>query len=151
MTKGGRPYGRMELEDYTDSITLFFYREDYLKNKHFLDKEILCYVRAKVIQGWNEGDPNRLQVTNISLLPEIRKTMTKKLTLKIDMDKITNERITTLEQLLRSNPGKTPVCIKILDQESGQILPMRSRNTTVGVEADFFKALEKEKLPYQIN
>ncbi|MFW5707913.1 MAG: DNA polymerase III subunit alpha, partial [Bacteroidota bacterium] len=47
-TKNGKPFGSFIIEDYTDSVQINVFSEDYLKVKHFLEKESFVYVKAHI-------------------------------------------------------------------------------------------------------
>ncbi len=47
-SKNGKPFGRFTIEDFTDSVSLILFSEDYLKYKHFLTEGLFLLVKARV-------------------------------------------------------------------------------------------------------
>src|SRR6185295_8616030 len=83
-SKNGKPFGTFNVEDYSGSLQLTLFSEDYLKFKHFLVNDTFLFVRAKVQQRFRDSDLLEVKITSMQLLSEIGNTMTKSVTLNVN-------------------------------------------------------------------
>ncbi|MFT5581068.1 MAG: DNA polymerase-3 subunit alpha, partial [Psychromonas sp.] len=83
VSKHGDPFGKVFIEDYTDSHDLFFWKETYLKYKHFLQENLFIAVSGRIEIPFRRKDPEFV-VHSIELLNELRDKKVKNLEMRIN-------------------------------------------------------------------
>lgn len=142
-SKNGKPFGRFTIEDFTDSVSLILFSEDYLKFKHFLTEGLYLLIKARITPRFK--DPNQLdiRVSGISYLPEAIDNMTRQLVLKIDNYKINQDFIDDINKMVSKFKGKCPLKIKVFDQVENMSIELRPKKVKID-PAKFVKQLRSE-------
>ncbi len=145
VAKNGNKYGVFTVEDYTDTIQLTLWLEDYLKWKHLLDVGTFIYIKASVFARKFRDDARpEVKVANISLLSDLMNRMIKKVTLKILLHELNDEKIKTINDMIKINPGQCNLAFEIIDADDKLSLSFSSSRLTVSSE--FIKSLKN--LPF---
>jgi DNA polymerase-3 subunit alpha len=143
MTKKGKPFGTMEIEDYTDSYKLFFFSDDYVNLRKFMIQGYFLYVKGKV-QSRKWGDPNELEfkVTSIELLSEILDKKAKGITVELPLASITDDLVVNLRTTFESHKGNCRVKFFIYDPEERVDIHMPSMGAGIDLSKEFIEELE---------
>ena len=152
ISKNGKPYGNLTVEDFTDSYNFIFFSDDYLKYKNFFEEGWFLFFKGKMKNKWNNPDEKEYKIDDINLLSKVRDDMIKELHLKIDIDKINNDLIKKLnDNFENTKNGNCHLKITIISNNNGKkiSLDMISRdkkfqlddniieNITLNSEIDF--------------
>jgi DNA polymerase-3 subunit alpha len=127
MTKSGKPFASIVLEDFSGSMQLALFGEDYGKLKQFLLPESLVFVKAKVQNRYGNSDEWELKPTSMQFLADMAEKMTKQLTVKMRLFNVNQETITKLGDLLEGHKGSVPVRLHIVDVERNWSIPFTSK------------------------
>jgi DNA polymerase-3 subunit alpha len=141
-TKTGKPFGNFTISDFTGSMQIALFGEDYVNFKNFLSDGYFIYIKAQVRERWNQPDSLELKVTRMMLLDDVKEKMVKSLTVNFKLDDITEVVVDDLESLIKANPGNCQLKISIFDHESQIQVDMPSKNGKVSVNSNFIKQLE---------
>lgn len=117
VTKTGRNFGAMTIEDFTGKTELLLWSDDYVKFKGYLEKGNNILVNGFLKLRYNSTDQYEFKVTNICLLETAKQTLTKQLEIKMDAASVSAEFVAFVENNIRSNPGKAVVKINVFDPE----------------------------------
>ena len=150
-TRNGKQKGELTIEDYTDSITLDMWNEDYLKFARFYVPKIFVLVRLKITRSYYDPNRLRINVIDISLLNEVFEKNPRDLTLTLFADTLKKEVIDLLYKNLNRFKGKQKLKINIIDRHEPDLsTPLKSR---MGIKADpeLIKILEQMKLQFKLN
>ncbi|OSY86992.1 DNA polymerase III subunit alpha [Tenacibaculum holothuriorum] len=155
VSKMGKGWASFIIEDYMDSYEFRIFGEDYLKFKHYLVQSSFLFIRASVQPGWVNkegvrGEP-RLKFTEFKLLHDVMDELCKKVTIKLQLQEIKEDKIKGLEHLFVTNKGKQSLHFTIWDAEEKIELTLPSRTTKVNVSNEFLKTLDKEHINYKLN
>ena len=115
MTKTGRPFGSFKLEDFTDTIQLALFAEDYLKLKHFLEDGAQVFIKAKVQYRFNSENQLEIKISSICLLSDVLEKYANNITLNIPLSDIDEKKISELLKLIKANKGKCRLKIMVID------------------------------------
>ncbi len=149
-TKSGKPFGVMVLEDYTGSVELALFSDDYLKFKQYITAEYYLFVKARVQPRYNDSNLLEIKVQNIRFLPDVGNEFSKSLTLNLNLNDINSSSVQTLEELLKQHPGKLPVRFAVKDDENR--VELASRKVKVNFNRQLFEDLEfKRGIKFKIN
>jgi len=112
----------------------------------------LLYITGRYQARYNQPDNFEFKISRIELLPDIRTKLTKRLTLRIPAEAVT-ERITDeLMALLQKHPGKFPISVKLKSDEEQISLTLNSRKVTVDISNELLDDLRTiEELEFALN
>ncbi|MEP2667912.1 MAG: DNA polymerase III subunit alpha [Cyclobacteriaceae bacterium] len=143
MTKTGKPFGKLILEDYSGRFEFMMWSEDYLKYKSFLMPGLFLFVEGNILRkAW--GDQSlEFKIRNIDLLNELGLKRTKGLQLKMDTSSISSEMITQIEELCTEFSGDCPLYLRLQDDKENINLELLSRKYRVRPINDMVKKIKK--------
>ncbi|MBN1649811.1 MAG: DNA polymerase III subunit alpha [Bacteroidales bacterium] len=119
-TKNGKPFGSFQVTDYSGSISITLFGEDFEKYKDLLDRAgQFLMVKALVTKPkWKkESDDFELKITQIELLTDVFNKYVSKLTLGIPLTSISEKMAASLSRLAKNHPGSANVYFHIIDNE----------------------------------
>jgi len=155
-SKKGKGWARFIIEDYDDSYEFRIFGEEYLKFRHFLVPNSFIYMRIFVKEGWvnretqKKGDP-RLQFNSMQMLQDVMESQTKKLTIQIPIEEVSEERIKYLKDILKTHKGDKHLQFVIYEMENKVKLTMPSRKHKVNISNELLEELEKEQVRFKLN
>ncbi|GGD47546.1 DNA polymerase III subunit alpha [Muriicola marianensis] len=156
VSRNGKGWALFTLEDYTDSIEFRIFGEEYLKFRHFLMINSFVFIKVFVREGWvnretgKKGDP-RLQFNQFLLLQDVMENFAKKLTIKLDIDQLREERILDLKDTLRSHKGKQPLHFTVYEMQEEIKVTLSSRKQKVEISSELLATLEEKEVHYKLN
>jgi len=155
ISKAGKGWATFFIEDYSENFEFRIFGEEYLKFKHFLVPNSFLFVKTMVKPGWTnregiKGDP-RVGFTEFILLHDIMDKMCKKITIKMHLKEVNENRIKNLQHLFTTNKGAQNLHFTIWDTEEKIELNMPSRNTKIKVTNEFLSSLENQHIKYKLN
>jgi DNA polymerase-3 subunit alpha len=118
VTKTGRNFGILAIEDFSGKTELALFGDDYVKFTNYLDKGKNILVHGFFKTGWKrEGEPERYEfkVTAINLLETAKQTLTKSIDISINPAAISREFVNFIERNVKSNPGKCSLRFNVLE------------------------------------
>lgn len=156
VSKNGKGWALFTVEDYTDSFEFRIFGEEYLRFRHFLMINSFIYIKVFVREGWTNrdsgksGDP-RLQFNHFMLLQEVMAQYAKKLTIRLDIARIQEERIRVLKDTLLSFKGSHPLHFVVEEPEESLKVNLSSRKRRVEITSELLTELEAQEVLYKLN
>ncbi|MDJ0645712.1 MAG: DNA polymerase III subunit alpha, partial [Flavobacteriaceae bacterium] len=150
ISKNGKGWAAFTIEDYTEAHEFRMFGEDYLKFKHFLIPNSFLHIKMSVRPGWREGDV-RIQFNQVQLLQDVLEAMAKKLTLQLNIDELNEDRIGSLEKIVKDHQGKDILNFVVYDIEDQLKLTMPSRTSKVKISQELLNTLETQEVLYKLN
>ncbi|WP_064965888.1 DNA polymerase III subunit alpha [Tenacibaculum ovolyticum] len=155
VSKAGKGWATFFIEDYTENFEFRIFGEEYLKFKHFLVPNSFLFVKTMVKPGWTnkegiKGEP-RVSFNEFLLLHDIMDKMCKKVTLKMSLKEVSENRIKDLQHLFATNRGSQGLHFTIWDTEEKIELSLPSRNTKIKISNEFLKTLDEQHINYKLN
>lgn len=114
LTKTGKNYAVLAIEDYTGKTEFMLWSEDYVKYAKYLEKGLILLVEGCFKARYNT-DQYEFRLTRIHLLETVKPAMTRQLTIEVQPQFINAGFVDFIEQNVRSNPGKTSLKFNIVD------------------------------------
>lgn len=152
MDKRGRNFGRFMIEDYTGSVKLMLFAEDYLKFRHFLENGTPVFINARVDERFRGSDMLEVKITQIQLLSEVKDKMARSLTLSVNINDVKDHFIMQVEALAKNHPGKCFLKISVKDPLENITVDLPSKSLKVSVNEGFLAELNKwEGVGYRVN
>ncbi|MGE0588177.1 MAG: DNA polymerase III subunit alpha [Cyclobacteriaceae bacterium] len=143
LTKTGKPFGKLILEDYSGRFEIMLWSEDYLKFKSFLMPGLFLFVEGMIVKRTWGDQSLEFRIKNIDLLNELGLKRTKGLQIKIDTQAINPGLIAKIEDLCTEFSGNCPLYLKIKDESESINLEMMSRKYRVRPVNDMVKKIKR--------
>ncbi len=155
-SKNGKGWATFSIEDYNTAHEFRIFGEDYLKHRPFLVKSTFVYAKAFIKEGWvnrdtgKKGDP-RIQFNSFQLLHDVMETYARKLTIQLDINDLSDDRIDGLKNLLTDHSGNHTLNFVIFEMAEKLKLHMPSRKQKVNISPELLAALENDAVYYKLN
>ena len=152
ITKTGKPYGIVQFEDYSGSMELPLFGQDWAEWASYMEvgNTLMIYARCQPRQ-WN---PNQLElkIGKIDFLADIKDSVIEKITIAMNVDALDDDTLLSLQCVIRDCPGNSDLYFLIADSDGQTHLNMHSRSTKVSVKKKLISFIEsKPALSYKIN
>ncbi len=155
-SKNGRDWAIFTVEDFEDSFEFRIFGEDYLKYRHLLVVDTFIYGRVYVREGWTNKDTGkksdpRINYNSIQMLHDVMEKYSKKITLMMPLESISDAKIDALSQLVQANTGDKQIHVVIYESEEKINLDMVSRKYKIDITKKVLDALDYAKFAYKLN
>jgi DNA polymerase-3 subunit alpha len=115
ITRKGKNFGSMIIEDYSGKSELMLWSDDYVKFKNYLETGNNLLINGYFKQ-WFNGEDYKFNVTAINLLETAKMNLTRHLEIVLDPAAITSEFVQFIEANVKANPGPSTLKFKIKEQ-----------------------------------
>ncbi len=139
-TKTGKPFGMFTLEDYTGSVSIPLFSEDYLKFKHFMEEGEFLFIKGKVQSKYFDENQLEIKIAGITLLSETIDKFTQSININLNLSEINKDIIKKFSETIKTNKGKCRLSFVVTDNEYGKI-SMHTKEDKVN-SAKFVDALK---------
>ncbi len=114
LTKTGKNFGIMHLEDFSGKADFALFGEDYVKFSNYLEKGTIVMLEGGFKSRYN-SDNYEFKIAKLHLLETVKPTLTKEVKLEISPEKVDEGFIDFVEDNVRNYPGKTTLKFQIKD------------------------------------
>lgn len=150
-TKKGTFYGRLTIEDFTDSFEFTLFGKDFENYRRFFYVGYPIMIKGRFNPSrFREGELE-FSIKSMHMLSDIREEFIKKITLSLFIDDIDDELIVDLKKVVTSSPGNVKFMVRLVDPESSIGMELFSRSYRVGITNDLVKHLNKMNINYKVN
>ncbi|MCB9081553.1 MAG: DNA polymerase III subunit alpha [Lewinellaceae bacterium] len=150
ISKNGNGWGLFELGDYEGVLEFRLFGDDYQKFKHVLEEGKVVFVKGRYQQSWR-SDEQEFKVLEVRLLEGVAETMTEAITLKVPLEKITEELIAQLDVLCQTHKGPHKLRMEIIDMSGRIKVGMASTDRKVNADNYFVQELDRLGMDYILN
>ena len=154
-SQNGNKWASFFIVDYQDTHEFRIFKDTYLKFKPFLIDNEFRQFKVNIVAGWRGkdgkmGEP-RINFTDIQILQDVLEKQAKKLTIQLDINKITEKSIKHLDNLLKGNEeGGVTLDLLVYDLTEKMKLNMHSRSSKIKVDNEFLKMLKAEDIKFKL-
>jgi DNA polymerase-3 subunit alpha len=125
LTKTGKNFGILTIEDFTGKAEFMLWSEDYVKYQNYLEKGMIVLVEGGFKQRYN-GNEYQFNLSRIHLLETVKTSLTKQVIIDVQPQFINANFINFIDQNIRANPGKTGIKFNIKDTRNNHKVGMYS-------------------------
>lgn len=104
-TKTGNPYGIVKMEDFEGTGEVALFGKSWLEVRNFFVEGTPLYVRAKMVPRRYNDKMFDIQILSVDLLNDVKDTLIQKLTINVQLDKITDLMVEELADILVDHQG----------------------------------------------
>ena len=115
-----------------------------------------AYVKLFVRDGWTnkdtgkKGDP-RMQFNSFMLLQEVMETYARKLTIKLDIAELKEEKVRTLKDTFTNHKGDHTIQFIVYEMKEKIKVNLNSRRQKVQISSELLQLLEKQDIQFKLN
>ncbi|MBN2215149.1 MAG: DNA polymerase III subunit alpha [Bacteroidales bacterium] len=142
ITKNGKPYGTMTIEDYSDSYTIPMFGRDYETFRNYFYEGYSLMIKGVFTEStWKRGELE-FRIKNIWLLSNVREQLIKNLVIKVQLDNLSDE---LLEEFKKNSAKSGNVTMKfmVIDPMDKMSVEMYSRSYRIELSNQLVDFLQR--------
>ena len=125
LTKTGKNFGILTIEDFTGKAEFMLWSEDYVKYQNYLEKGMIVLVEGGFKQRYNSTE-YQFNLSRIHLLETVKPNLTKQVVIDVQPQFINEGMINFIDNNVKSNPGKTSLKFNVKDLRNNYKVGMYS-------------------------
>lgn len=152
ITKNGKPYMIIKIEDFTGSGEIPLFGDDYINFSKYGRLGLYVFVKARV-QGrrFNENQLE-LKIISIQLLPDVKDQVIEKITITLPIHEMNAQMIEELSTLTKNNVGNSLLYFEIVDGERNMKVELFARGLKINIRKELIDYLEEnENIVFKVN
>ncbi|MDO4195765.1 MAG: DNA polymerase III subunit alpha [Prevotellaceae bacterium] len=151
ISKRDKPFGIVTIEDYSGSGELALFDDWHMWSSKFIEGTPL-YIKAKYTTRFANSTYYTLTIGSVEYMHDIKEKSIDRFTISVRSDKLTNELVEDLSEMINENKGDVPLFMQIFDVESGTSLLLQAKQTGIDVNHRITAFLDsKEEFNYFVN
>ncbi len=151
VSKNGKNYGSLTIEDYSGNYQMALFNEDYINNRKFMEIGYFVYIRGKIQNRWGKEDDFELKVQSMEMLNETRKRYLNKITLTAELGELSKTQLSYLQELPKSKPGNCTLNLEILDSKEQSSIKLLSTKIKFDPINEVLASFDEFGLEYKFN
>lgn len=152
MSKNGKPYGFIKIEDFTGSGEIPLFGQNYIDYSKYGKQGMYLLITARVEpSSWNPAK-TEFRIISIRLLQDEKDKLIENISITVPIHDLDEPTINELSVLIKNNPGQSLLYFKVVDGEHNVSLNLFSQNIRLNVTqalVDFLQ--ENENIDFKIN
>ena len=139
-TQKGKKFGVLHMEDYHGTYKFFLFGDDYIKFKSFLTPTWLIYITGRVKKKFYNDDLE-FKINSISLLSELIDSEVRDVTIKLELNSLTEFIVEKTVEIVEKNKGKHSLILSVIDSEKNYKVDLLSRKIKVDINSNFIEEI----------
>ncbi len=144
LTKKGKNFAILGIEDYSGKAEFFLWSEDYVKYNNYLEKGLILLVEGGFRQRY-DGQSYDFSINKLHLLDTVKSTLTKQVIIEVEPQFIDEEMVEFIDSNVKANPGKTSLKFNVIDTRHQYKVGMYSLEKSVTMNDDLASYLNENK------
>ena len=140
VTKTGRNFGILSIEDFSAKTEIALWSDDYVKFSNYLNIGQNLLIHGYFKKGWKEGS-FEFKVTSINLLETAKQSLTKHIELNIEAPLVSEELVNFLDKNIHNNPGNTSLQFNIIEPKEQLKVTMFANDKGFGMNDEIAEYL----------
>jgi DNA polymerase III subunit alpha len=149
-TKNGKPYARLTLEDYSDSMEIMLFGKDFETYRNFCYTGYMIMIKGKVQPKTYKPEELELRIRTMSMLYDVREQQIKGITITLPLTDITDIVIDDFVNLSSKEKAKVLLRFKIVDPENRISVDLFSRSYKVNITNEFVNYLKDNEMDFKL-
>lgn len=151
ITKTNKPFGALTLEDYSGTMSLMLFSENYLRFKHLLEEGNFLYIRGNVQPKYKQEDQLEIKVNDIMLLADVLEKQVSKISIQVDLKDLDEKFIHQLKEMIVTSKGGCKVIFIVKDNVTKAEVQMHSNKYRIECSSFLKKLSSLKNIGYRIN
>lgn len=144
LTKTGKNFGILTIEDYSGKTEFMLWSEDYVKYTNYLEKGMIVMVEGAFRTRYN-SDQYEFRLAKLHLLDTVKSALTKQVVIDVQPQFINTDFVDFIDRNVRENPGKTTLRFNIIDTRNQYKVGMYSLERSFTMNDDMAVFLNENK------
>ena len=150
MTQKGKPYGRITIEDYSDSYEFTLWGKDFEQFRLYFFEQYYLLIRGRVMpKPYNEAELEP-KINAIMMLSDAQENLVKEVMVTLPLDDITPAFTRIFTDTVTKNPGKAILRVKVWDRKHDVSLGMTSRMHKVMISNELLGFFDDNAVKYML-
>ena len=152
MTKTGKPYGVVKIEDFSGSGEIALFGNNYIEYSKYCKPGMYLLITARVEpRRWNENELD-FNIGSIRLLQDEKDKLIEKISITLPIHDLDEPTVNELSVLIKNNPGQSLLYFRVVDGEHNISQNFFSQNIRLNVTGKLVEFLqENENIDFKIN
>ena len=160
ISRNGKPFAKVNVEDFSGIYEFAFFGKDYENFMNYLHEHTAIYIEGEICEKYflkpeeisaGKKAPYTLKVKKISLLGNVAEDRLTGFAIEMMANDITPDLRHRLVHLVKESKGNIPLSMIVFDQVTNYIVEFISRKYHITVSADFILKLNELGLKYRIS
>jgi DNA polymerase-3 subunit alpha len=117
VSKTGKQFGSLVIEDYTGKTEFMLWSEDYARYSNYLEKGKNLFITGAFRLRFNKTE-YEFKIERMMLLESIKPILTKQLIMEVEARYISEEMVLFMEKNIKKYPGKSLLKFNVLEPKS---------------------------------
>ena len=150
VSKTGKQFGSLIIEDYTGKTEFMLWSEDYARYSNYLEKGKNLFITGAFRLRFNKTE-YEFKIERMMLLESIKPILTKQLIMDVEARFINEEMVLFMEKNIKKYPGKSLLKFNVLEPRSRSKVSMYTMGTGFEMNDEMAAFLaEKPELEVQV-
>lgn len=160
ISRNGKPFAKVNVEDFSGIYEFAFFGKDYENFLNYLHEHTAIYIEGEICEKYflkpeeiaaGKKAPYTFKVKKISLLGNVAEDRLTGFAIEMLANDITPELRHKLVHLVKEYSGKIPLSMIVFDPVTNYIVEFISRKYHITVSADFILKLNELGLKYRVS
>lgn len=160
ISRNGKPFAKVNVEDFSGIYEFAFFGKDYENFMNYLHEHTAIYIEGEICEKYflkpeeitaGKKAPYTFKVKKISLLGNVAEDRLTGFAIEMLANDITPELRHRLVHLVKEYSGKIPLSMIVFDPVTNHIVEFISRKYHITVSADFILQLNELGLKYRVS
>ena len=160
ISRNGKPFAKVNVEDFSGIYEFAFFGKDYENFMNYLQEHTAIYIEGEICEKYflkpeeiaaGKKAPYTFKVKKISLLGNVAEDRLTGFAIEMPANDITPELRHRLVHLVKEYSGKIPLSMIVFDPVTNYIVEFISRKYHITVSADFILQLNELGLKYRVS
>ena len=160
ISRNGKPFAKVNVEDFSGIYEFAFFGKDYENFMNYLQEHTAIYIEGEICEKYflkpeeiaaGKKAPYTFKVKKISLLGNVAEDRLTGFAIEMLANDITPELRHRLVHLVKEYSGKIPLSMIVFDPITNYIVEFISRKYHITVSADFILQLNELGLKYRVS
>jgi len=149
-TKKGSKFGKFMLNDYSGHMEIVFWEDNYVKYGNYLVNGQKLMITGSYQEHKYRPGVMEFMIQGITLLDNVRKTLTKKLHVKVSLQRLDEQLAAFIETNVKTHPGNTEMILTVVDENSDMVSKLKTHNNKLEVNDDMIQYLNDSGVLYSV-
>ncbi|MCB2194332.1 MAG: DNA polymerase III subunit alpha [Bacteroidetes bacterium] len=152
VTKNGKPFGFLTIQDYTETFRFALFGKDYENFRKYFYVDYPLLIKGKVQPRPYNDQELEFKIKSMMLLSQVREELVKNILFTIPYNIIDENFISELKEKAFEREGKTLIKFKIVDLEENTAVDFISRSKGIYITDSLVKYLyANSEIQYSVN
>jgi len=150
MSKNGNYFGKINIEDYTDSWEMALFGKDFENYRKFCFEGYSLLIKGRVQPKSYNPAELEYKIKSMHMLSDVKEEMIKMVSITIPLNEVNDSLVDEIRKQAESNKGKIQLKFKVVDPESKISIDLFSRTLRVKLSQKFLTFLQNNELEFKV-